>query len=85
MVCIVLLLWCSLPHIIPRFLKKGKKKLDKRLLRGYNIPVIHGPVAQLGAHYIRIVGVGSSNLLGSTKNYPVNVKFTGFFVEEAEA
>lgn len=28
----------------------------------------HGPVAQLGAHYIRIVGVGSSNLLGSTKN-----------------
>ena len=27
----------------------------------------HGPVAQLGAHYIRIVGVGSSNLLGSTK------------------
>ena len=26
-----------------------------------------GPVAQLGAHYIRIVGVGSSNLLGSTK------------------
>ena len=27
-----------------------------------------GPVAQLGAHYIRIVGVGSSNLLRSTKN-----------------
>ena len=26
-----------------------------------------GPVAQLGAHYIRIVGVGSSNLLRSTK------------------
>ena len=26
----------------------------------------NGPVAQLGAHYIRIVGVGSSNLLGST-------------------
>ena len=25
-----------------------------------------GPVAQLGAHYIRIVGVGSSNLLRST-------------------
>ena len=27
---------------------------------------LYGPVAQLGAHYIRIVGVGSSNLLGST-------------------
>lgn len=27
---------------------------------------LFGPVAQLGAHYIRIVGVGSSNLLGST-------------------
>ena len=29
--------------------------------------ISHGPVAQLGAHHIRIVGVGSSNLLGSTK------------------
>ena len=29
--------------------------------------VLYGPVAQLGAHYIRIVGVGSSNLLRSTK------------------
>ncbi len=27
----------------------------------------HGLVAQLGAHHIRIVGVGSSNLLESTK------------------
>ena len=32
----------------------------------------HGPVAQLGAHYIRIVGVGSSNLLRSTKNIPTH-------------
>ena len=32
----------------------------------YNFPVIHGLVAQLGAHHIRIVGVGSSNLLTST-------------------
>ena len=28
----------------------------------------YGLVAQLGAHHIRIVGVGSSNLLKSTKN-----------------
>ena len=35
----------------------------------------HGPVAQLGAHYIRIVGVGSSNLLRST-----NEKTTTFVV-----
>ena len=28
----------------------------------------HGLVAQLGAHHIRIVGVGSSNLLESTKD-----------------
>ena len=27
---------------------------------------LHGLVAQLGAHHIRIVGVGSSNLLKST-------------------
>ena len=27
----------------------------------------HGLVAQLGAHHIRIVGVGSSNLLKSTR------------------
>ena len=30
----------------------------------------YGPVAQLGAHYIRIVGVESSNLFRSTKEYP---------------
>ena len=38
----------------------------------------HGPVAQLGAHYIRIVGVGSSNLLRSTKKKtPFGVFFFG--------
>ncbi len=31
---------------------------------------IFGLVAQLGAHHIRIVGVGSSNLLESTKGVP---------------
>ncbi len=37
--------------------------------RGSIISVVsHGLVAQLGAHHIRIVGVGSSNLLESTKN-----------------
>ena len=29
--------------------------------------MLSGLVAQLGAHHIRIVGVGSSNLLKSTK------------------
>ena len=32
--------------------------------------VIYGLVAQLGAHHIRIVGVGSSNLLESTNKKP---------------
>ena len=40
--------------------------LDFEKSRCYN-QVTFGPVAQLGAHYIRIVGVGSSNLLRSTK------------------
>ena len=31
---------------------------------------LHGLVAQLGAHHIRIVGVGSSNLLKSTTREP---------------
>ena len=43
----------------------------------YNMPV-NGLVAQLGAHHIRIVGVGSSNLLKSTnKKSPF---WGGFFV-----
>ena len=41
--------------------------LDKEKAREYNIRV-NGLVAQLGAHHIRIVGVGSSNLLESTKD-----------------
>ena len=43
--------------------------LDKALPRQYN-QYCYGPVAQLGAHYIRIVGVGSSNLLRSTNKKP---------------
>ena len=39
-------------------------KIDQPLRSAY---AVFGPVAQLGAHYIRIVGVGSSNLLRSTK------------------
>ena len=42
------------------------RALDKPDFEGYNFEVIHGLVAQLGAHHIRIVGVGSSNLLKST-------------------
>ena len=41
--------------------------LDKPHMCEYNFVVVHGLVAQLGAHHIRIVGVGSSNLLKSTK------------------
>ncbi len=41
------------------------------------IVCVYGPVAQLGAHHIRIVGVGSSNLLRSTnkRTPPVWVVF----------
>ena len=40
--------------------------LDKEKAREYNIRV-HGLVAQLGAHHIRIVGVEGSNPFKSTK------------------
>ena len=40
--------------------------LDKDTARQYNPKVPHGPVAQLGAHYIRIVGVVGSNPIRST-------------------
>ena len=43
------------------------RALDKPDHEGYNFVVTYGLVAQLGAHHIRIVGVGSSNLLKSTK------------------
>ena len=45
--------------------------LDKEKSREYNIRV-HGLVAQLGAHHIRIVGVEGSNPFKSTKkkNHP---------------
>ena len=35
----------------------------------------NGLVAQLGAHHIRIVGVGSSNLLKSTKEAAFGLLF----------
>ena len=41
--------------------------LDIRFFRRYNGGVPHGPVAQLGAHYIRIVGVEGSNPFRSTR------------------
>ncbi len=45
------------------------KKKEKVLTISVFLFIIlrHGLVAQLGAHHIRIVGVGSSNLLKSTK------------------
>ena len=49
--------------------------LDKYLEQGYNFEVSYGLVAQLGAHHIRIVGVGSSNLLESTKSHPLGWLF----------
>ena len=46
--------------------------LDKEKAREYNIRV-HGLVAQLGAHHIRIVGVEGSNPFKSTsKNSRLN-------------
>ena len=54
-----------------RFAKRKKKLLfaepllDKLESRQYNLNG-YGLVAQLGAHHIRIVGGGSSNLLKST-------------------
>ena len=43
--------------------------LDNEKRREYNIPV-HGLVAQLGAHHIRIVGVEGSNPFKSTNKPP---------------
>ena len=43
------------------------KGFDKSVVSHYNLFVIHGPVAQLGAHHIRIVGVVGSNPIRSTK------------------
>ena len=45
----------------------SSKQLTNSALGTIIYPLTNGPVAQLGAHYIRIVGVGSSNLLGSTR------------------
>ena len=59
-----------------RRIQKKKEKSAHLLLDfiagwGYNSRVTNnGLVAQLGAHHIRIVGVGSSNLLKSTRNPP---------------
>lgn len=56
--------------------RKKKEKTAHLLLDfiagwGYNSRVTdNGLVAQLGAHHIRIVGVGSSNLLKSTISPP---------------
>ena len=55
--------------------------IDKRYTRKYNKQVSHpppfGPVAQLGAHHIRIVGVVGSNPIRSTKkkDTPQGVSF----------
>ncbi len=46
-------------------LSASNQGLDKANDGQYNLNV-NGLVAQLGAHHIRIVGVGSSNLLEST-------------------
>ena len=55
---------------------------------GYNSRVTdNGLVAQLGAHHIRIVGVGSSNLLKSTiihRNFDgITVDFFRYFLPNA--
>ena len=56
--------------------------IDKRYTRKYNKQVSHpppfGPVAQLGAHHIRIVGVVGSNPIRSTRKSREIISFTAF-------
>ncbi len=51
--------------------------VDRSIILAAVKAAAYGLVAQLGAHHIRIVGVGSSNLLKSTnqKNHPTGVVF----------
>ena len=54
----------------PNMQSRSKFQLDKHGPQRYNRtanPNSDGPVAQLGAHYIRIVGVVGSNPIRSTK------------------
>ena len=54
----------------------SKSNLDKLCSLRYNFlrnPQKQGLVAQLGAHRIRIAGVGSSNLLESTNKSPAHM------------
>ena len=47
------------------------------------MPQLNGLVAQLGAHHIRIVGVGSSNLLKSTKRKAIE-RWLFLFLQDAD-
>ena len=49
----------------------SSKQLTNSALGTIIYPLTNGPVAQLGAHHIRIVGVVGSNPIRSTKTKPL--------------
>ena len=49
----------------------SSKQLTNSALGTIIYPLTNGPVAQLGAHHIRIVGVVGSNPIRSTKRKPL--------------
>ena len=57
----------------------SSKQLTNSALGTIIYPLTNGPVAQLGAHHIRIVGVVGSNPIRSTKRKPLFTE-QGFFL-----
>ena len=58
----------------------SSKQLTNSALGTIIYPLTNGPVAQLGAHHIRIVGVVGSNPIRSTKRKPLVHGTRGFVV-----
>ena len=58
----------------------SSKQLTNSALGTIIYPLTNGPVAQLGAHHIRIVGVVGSNPIRSTKRKPLFTDRTRVFV-----
>ena len=56
----------------------SSKQLTNYALGTIIYPLTNGPVAQLGAHHIRIVGVVGSNPIRSTKRKSLVQKNKGF-------
>lgn len=57
----------------------SSKQLTNSALGTIIYPLTNGPVAQLGAHHIRIVGVVGSNPIRSTKKRTTAVILPWFF------